>query len=140
MELPARSDVIRGVVLDAAVSTTIASMSLSLKKLVLAAALVATPLQSVAATLAVLLCHGAAQVHVVHASDASDRTMVGDTKHGNNGIGDSLANHPCCHNVVSAAPISAQPAAQPEFPVRAFAPDSLHDLFVPEQPHRPPLA
>jgi hypothetical protein len=139
MELPARSDVIRGVVLDAAVSTTITLMSLSLKKFVLAAALVVMPLQGFAATLSVLLCHGAVQAHVVHANDAAD-PMVGDTKHGNNGIGDSLANHPCCHNVVSAAPISAQPAAQPEFPVRTFAPDSLHDLFVPEQPHRPPLA
>jgi hypothetical protein len=32
------------------------------------------------------------------------------------------------------------PAALPDFPVRAFAPESLHDLFVPELPHRPPLA
>jgi hypothetical protein len=31
-------------------------------------------------------------------------------------------------------------SALPDFPIRAFVPDSMHDLHVPEQPQRPPLA
>jgi hypothetical protein len=115
-------------------------MSLSLKRFVLAAALVAVPLQGIAATLSALLCHGEAQAHVMHASHAGDRTMVGDSGPDDGGIGGDLASHPCCHNVVSAAPIAAAPAAPPDFRVRAFAPDLLHDLFVPDRPQRPPLA
>lgn len=140
MELPARNDVRKGAVRYAAVSTTITSMSLSLKKFVLAAALLVMPLQGIAASLSVLLCQGDLRAHIMHAVDAGDRATAGDGQSDNGGIGGDLAYHPCCHNIVSAAPIAAPPAAQPEFPVRALAPGSLHDLFVPEQPQRPPLA
>lgn len=115
-------------------------MSLWLKKVVLAAALIVMPLQGIAATLSVVRCHGEAQAHVMHANDVGDRTMMGDSQSDNGGVGGNLAYYPCCHNVVSAAPITAPLAAQPEFPVRTFAPDSLHDLFVPDRPQRPPLA
>jgi len=140
MELPARNDVRKEAVWYAAVSTTITSMSLSLKKFVLAAALLVMPLQGVAASLSVLLCHGDLRAHIMHAMDAGDRATVGDSQSDNGGIGGDLAYHPCCHNVVSAAPIAAPLAAQPEFPVRTFAPDALRDLFVPDRPQRPPLA
>lgn len=140
MELPARSDVCKEVVRDAAVFTTITSMSLSLKKFVLAAALLVMPLQGIAASLSVLLCHGDLRAHIMHVMDAGDRATAGDSQSDNGGIGGDIAYHPCCHNIVSAAPIVAPLAAQPEFPVRAFAPHSLHDLFVPELPQRPPLA
>jgi hypothetical protein len=140
MELPAGGDVSKGVVRDAAVSTTIISMFLLLKKFVLAAALIVMPLQGIAATLSVVRCHGEAKAHVMHVDDVGDRTMVGDSQSDNGGLGGNLAYYPCCHNVVSAAPIAAPLAAQLQFSVRMFAPDSLHDLFVPDRPQRPPLA
>lgn len=140
MELPARNDVRKEAVRYAAVSTTINRMSLSLKKLVLGAALLLMPLQGVAATLSVLLCHDKGQAHVVHHNDTGDRPMVDDSQPDNGGIGGNPAYHPCCHNLVSAAPIAAPLAAQPKFAVRAFVPDAILDLFVPDRPQRPPLA
>lgn len=115
-------------------------MSLLLKKLVLATALLVMPLQGIAATLSVLLCHGDVQAHVIHANDAADGAMHGDGQPDDGGTGGNAAFHPCCHNVFSAATLGATLAARPEFPVRAFAPDAVHALFFPELPQRPPLA
>ena len=114
-------------------------MSLWLKILVLAVALLVIPLQGVAATLSVLFCHGDAQIHATHANGGHD---PGTYQHSNQDEGYTTGNsafHPC-HNTVSAPLVVTLLAAAPDFPVRAFAPDSLHDLFVPEQPQRPPLA
>lgn len=114
-------------------------MSLWLKTLVLAAALLVVPLQGIAATLSVLLCDGEAQMHAMHANGGHDRGTHQDINQDEGSTSGSSAYHPC-HNSVSAPLVVTLLAAAPDFPVRAFVPDTLYDLFVPEQPQRPPLA
>ena len=114
-------------------------MSLWLKNLVLAAALLVMPLQGVAATLSVLLCHGDARIPATHATGGHDRSAYQDSNQDEGNPTDNSAFHPC-HNTVSAPLVVTLLAAAPDFPVRAFAPDALYDLFVPELPQRPPLA
>ena len=115
-----------------------------IRKFVLAAALAVMPLQGVAATLSALLCHGDAQMHAVHDPDGHDHGSHHDGHHNSHqDDGGSTGNavfHLCCHYTVSAPPIVTIPAMVPDFPVRAFVPDPLHDLFFPDQPQRPPLA
>jgi hypothetical protein len=113
---------------------------------VLAAALAVMPLNGVAATLMVLLCHGDAQAHATHAATSHDH---GDQQHqhehgatGNdegNGAGASYF-HLCCNLTAFAPPSITLAIELPDFPVQAFVPDSLHDLFIPDRPQRPPLA
>ena len=114
-------------------------MSLWLKKLVLAAALAVMPLQGVAAAMSVLLCHGDAQAHAIHESGGHDHGPSHNGHHDDDS-GTGIGNyHLCCHFTIAAPPIFTLPAALPDFPIRAFAPDPLHDLFFPDQPQRPPL-
>jgi hypothetical protein len=114
--------------------------ALWLKRLVLAAALAVIPLQGVAAAMAVLVCHGDAQAHAAHQDDGHDHPAQHDGHHDGGGTSADNSYHPCCHLTVSAPSAVLVPAALPDFLVRAFAPDPLHDLFVPNQPQRPPLA
>jgi hypothetical protein len=102
------------------------------------------PLQGMAATLFVLSCHGEAQAHAVHAQDTH-----GDHEHSahhpdghpdEGGATGQSAHHLCCNVTASAPPVVTPRVAALRFPVRALALDLLHDLFVPEQPQRPPLA
>jgi hypothetical protein len=123
-------------------------MSSFVKKIVLAAALLVMPLQGVAATLAVLLCHGDAQAHASHSAhqgegDHSAHSNGAAHSHGDNhhedGNAQSVSFHLCC-NLTASAPATVTVAAYlPDFPVQHFTPDSLHDSFVPELPQRPPL-
>ena len=119
-------------------------LSLWLKKLVLAAALAVMPLQGVAGALSVLLCHGEAQTHAAHAGDSHDHGAPQDSHHpnqqGDDGAAGNSAYHLCCHYVLSAPSAVTLPVSLPDFLVRAFVPDPLHDLFVPDRPQRPPLA
>lgn len=108
------------------------------RKLVLVLALAVMPLQGVAATLSVLLCHGDAQAHAMHTQDEHSMHHYGHPDEG--GATGNSAYHLCCNITASAPPVMTLPAVPPDFPVRALAPDPLHDLFVPEQPQRPPLA
>ena len=120
--------------------------ALTLKRLVLAAALVVMPLQGMAATLAVLICHGDAKAHAMHEQPSHDHDAgaahhdhdATDSRDG--GASGNALFHLCCNLTAVAPPIAAQPAAPAEFPLRALAPDSLHDLYFPDQPQRPPLA
>ena len=116
--------------------------SLWLKKLVLAAALAVMPLQGIAGALSAPLCHGEAQVHSAHASDghAAHEGSHHDKHSGDDGAAGGSVVHLCCHYVLSAPSAVTLPVSLPDFPVRAYAPDSLHDLFVPDRPQRPPLA
>ena len=112
-----------------------------LKRLVLAAALAVMPLQGVAAALSVLLCHGDAQVHTLHeGGDHGHGAQQAAHQHDDGNPSGGGNYHLCCHLSVTAPSTVTLPAALPNFPVRAFAPDALHDLFVPAQPQRPPLA
>jgi len=119
-------------------------LSLWLKKLVLAAALAVMPLQGVAAALSALLCHGEAQTHAAHAGGGHDHDSHQDGHHdkqqGDDGAASNSIYHLCCHYTVSAPAAVTLPVSLPDFPVRAFVPDPLHDLFVPDRPQRPPLA
>jgi hypothetical protein len=114
-------------------------------RLVLAAALTVLPLQGVAATLSVLLCHGDAQMHTAHGhgndAGASDHDQhAGDQHEGGNAPANSTNYHPCCHYTASAPADLTPQALSADFPVLTPARDTLHDLFVPERPQRPPLA
>lgn len=118
-----------------------------IKKLVLAAALAVMPLQGIAATLTVLLCHGDAQIHGAHATAShghGDHQAAHQHEHGATGNDESGATsqffHLCCNLTASAPPSFSVDATQPDFPVRASLPDPMHDLFVPDRPQRPPLA
>lgn len=114
-------------------------MSLWLKTVVLAAALLVMPLQGIAATLSVLLCGGEAQMHAMHANGGQDRGTLQENNQDEGGASGNSAYHPC-QNTVSAPLFVTSLAAAPDFPVRAFAPDRSPKLFFPEQPDRPPLA
>jgi hypothetical protein len=122
-----------------------------IRKWVLAAAFAVMPLHGVAAALATLLCHGDAQAHAMHVSSVRSHDHEGhshDAGHqhdqgvatgdGGSGLGDFLDL--CCNLTASAPPTVGFSATLPDFPVQAFAPDSLHDLFIPDRPQRPPLA
>jgi len=139
MELPARGAVPHQITPYAPVSVTIICMSPRLKTLVLAAALLVMPLQGIAATLSDLLCDGEAQMHAMHASGGPDRGTHQDSSEDAGGTSGNSVYHPC-HNTISAPLVVTFLAAAPAFPVRAFVPDTLYGLFVPEQPQRPPLA
>jgi hypothetical protein len=122
------------------------------RKCVLAAALAVMPLHGVAATLTVLLCHGDAQAHATHASseishdhashthDATPPQDEHGATQGDAGGTGSSPFHLCCNLTASAPPALMETPAQVEFLAQAFTTDSLHDLFVPELPQRPPLA
>jgi hypothetical protein len=110
------------------------------RKLALLLALTVMPLQGVAATLSILLCHGEAKMHTTHASGSHDQGMHHESQHDEGGTPDSPVYHLCCNLTVSAPPVVTLPAMLPDFPVRAFVPDPLHDLFIPDRPQRPPLA
>lgn len=139
MELPTPGVAPGEITPYAPVSVTIICMSPWLKTLVLAAALLVMPTQGIAATLSVLLCDGDAQMHAMHANGSQDRGTLQESNQDEGGTSGNSAYHPC-HNTVAAPRVVTLPAAAPDFPVRAFVPDTLYDLFVPEQPQRPPLA
>ncbi len=112
-----------------------------LNKLVLAAALAVMPLQGVAVTLSVLLCHGEAQAHAGVSHDhGSHQNGHHDNPQGTDGTTGNSAYHPCCHFTVTAPAAMTLTVSTPYFPVLAFTPAPLHDLFVPDRPQRPPLA
>jgi hypothetical protein len=118
--------------------------TLRIKRFVLAVALAVMPMQGVAAALSVLLCHGDAQLHALHDQSTHDHDSHHDGHYNNpqddGGSKDHPALHFCCNLNVTVPAIVAVPSVTPDFPVQAFVPDSLHDLFFPDQPHRPPLA
>lgn len=109
-----------------------------LKRLLLAAALAVMPLQGVAAAMSALVCHGDAQAHAAHQSGHDPGARHDD--HQDGGMTGDNSDHLCCHVTVSVPSTVTLPAALPDLPIRALVPDSLHDLFVPDQPQRPPLA
>ena len=110
------------------------------KKLALVLVLTAMPLQGVAATLSILLCHGEAQAHAMHDQGSHDHGVPHDNHQDEGGTTGHSAYHLCCNVTASAPSIAISPATQPDFPVRSFVPDPLHDLFIPDRPQRPPLA
>lgn len=110
------------------------------RKLVLALAFAVMPLQGVAATLSVLLCHGEAPAPAMNDQDSHDHGAPhGNSQDEGGTTGD--APYQLCYNItVSALPIMTLPTVVPEFSVRAFVPEPLYDPFVPDRPQRPPLA
>jgi hypothetical protein len=118
-----------------------------IKKAVLAAAIAVMPLQGIAAVLTVLMCHGDSQIHATHKGDGHEHVdSAPDPQHdhgataGSDGSSSDASFHLCCNLAASVPSAHGIDARLPDFPVRAIVPDSLHELFVPEQPQRPPLA
>lgn len=109
-----------------------------LKRLVLVAALAVMPLQGMAAMIA-QTCHGDAQAGLVH-DGGHDHGAQHDGQPDDGGAPASSGSHACCHSSIAAMPHLVLGAPLPDSPIRALAPDQLHDLFVPDQPQRPPLA
>jgi len=116
------------------------------RKLALVLALLVMPLQGMAATLSVLLCHGDAQVHAAHEHGATGHDHVAadhaaDAHHGTvSDDGASAAYHLCCNMTVPVPYGALPPGAAPDFPPVAGVQDTLHDLYIPDRPQRPPLA
>jgi hypothetical protein len=108
------------------------------KGLVLAVVLAVMPLQGVAATLSVVLCRGETQLHAVHASAGPEQDASQDGERDVGGTPGGFFNL-CCHGTVSASSAVVPAVAAPEAPIRALAQHIPHDLYIPEQPQRPPL-
>lgn len=108
-------------------------------KCVLLLVLTVMPLQGAAATLAGLLCDPGAQMHEPHANGGHDRGAHQEGDQDKDGTSGNSVWHPFHSTVFGTVAVTLTVAA-PDIPFRAFAPDSLHDLFVPERPQRPPLA
>ena len=115
-------------------------MAPHIKKLVLLAVMLVMPLQGIAATLSVLLCHGDAQAHAMHAQDGHDHGMYHDGHQDESGTTGSHAGHFCSHLVVSGLPEVILPAITPDLLVQVSASHLLHDSHFPDRPQRPPLA
>ena len=129
-----------GLAASGEVSARMGSMSVLSRRLVLAAALLVMPVQGVAVTLSVLLCHRDALMQVIGADTGGHHAANGDSQSNDGGAGGGPAQHPCWPNIVSAAPCVGLQAAPLETPLRAVAPDRVLDLFSPDRPDRPPLA
>jgi hypothetical protein len=118
------------------------------RKIVLFLALAVMPLQAAAGTLSFLLCHGEAQAHAAHAhpdheggsNHAEQNSDHGPASGHDSGSTSTALYHLCCNMAAFAPSAAVMPAFQPDFLVRALAPDLLHDLYFPDQPQRPPLA
>lgn len=126
-------------------SAKLSRMSLWMKKAVLLLAVLVMPLQGVAATLSILLCHGDAQAHAMHGQPVHDHAAAHDQTHhhtynDNAGANSDLSYHLCCHHTLSGLPVMALAPAIPDFSLIAVAPEPLHDLYFPDRPQRPPLA
>ena len=98
------------------------------------------PLQGVAAAMSVLFCHGEAQTHAMHDQGSHDHGTPHDSHQDEGGTTGNSAYHLCGNFTASATSILMLPVTQADFPVRAYTPDPLHDLFIPDRLQRPPLA
>jgi len=116
---------------------------------VLVLAFAVMPLQGIAATLVVLLCHGDAQTHAMHVTGGSHEHGAGNAAHEHKhqaaassqdeGSTGNASYHLCCNLTASAPPAAAAPDAPLDFQVQTFVLAPLHDLFIPDRPQRPPL-
>jgi hypothetical protein len=111
------------------------SMKLWLRRFVLLLALAGTPLQGMAAALSAQLCHLGANEHALDIDGIQHESRQDES-----GTRSHAVDHLCSNLTLSAPSVSATLSAAADFPVSAFGPDPLHDLFVPDRPQRPPLA
>jgi len=104
-------------------------------KIVLLLALVASPLNGIAAAFAVLPCDMEQPANIV-ADDDGSRTSQQHDSDANN----AFSGHFCCQNIVCGMPVAAPNAVIPDHPSFEAPISPLSSLFIPEQPQRPPLA
>ena len=114
-------------------------MSSWVKKLVLMLAIAVMPLQGIAATLSVLLCHGETETRAMHTQDGHDHGTHQPGQQDDAGPSGDLTYHLCCHHTVSGVPVLTLHPAMADFSMLTAAPQPLHDLFFPDRPQRPPL-
>ena len=96
-------------------------------------AIAVMPLQGIAATLSVLLCHGETET-AMQAQDGHDHGTHHQGQHDDAGPSGDLTYHLCCHHTVSGVPVVTLPPAIADFSMLAAAPQPLHDLFFPTGP------
>ena len=122
-----------------------------LTKLVLALAFSVLPLQAIAETIQIFLCHSpSAATEMVgerhlHSESGHDHGDAGQTAHGWHGdaYDDSAAGHGdhfCCDAFATALPLFAKRLAQQKFSSIAVAIEVRHDSTFLKLPQRPPLA
>src|SRR5688500_6193742 len=102
------------------------------KPLVLVLAFAVMPLQGLAATPAMLLCHCDAQTSGTHRRGSGDEHGAADAGHDHphpaaagNHVDESTGNsayHLCCNLTASAPPTAMVPGALPDCPAQAFSP------------------
>lgn len=105
------------------------------RKIVLLLALLALPLNGIAATLAAPPCHAEHQANAVAHHDGSGTLQQHDSNASN-----AFSGHFYCQNIVSGMPVAAPSTVIPDYPSFQGSIFVLSSLFVPEQPQRPPLA
>ncbi len=103
--------------------------------------LLVMPLQGLATTLGVLACQGKAGAFTGETYDrgapdpAVNQGASTDGKSSNGG----LSSHFWCVQLATDVAEASVAAVIPEFPRSLVPASDFLDLFVPEQPHRPPL-
>jgi len=115
------------------------------RTILLLLAIIAMPLQGMAATAAMFRCHTDTTdeaPHAMHSADAHGHEANdhdGHT-HGGDGSAGSAGGHFCPHHFSSALPTTVLATGISGFEVRTSILPALHDLFLPDRPQRPPLA
>lgn len=115
-------------------------MAFWLKKFVLLSLLVVMPLQGIAAAIAAVDCDGKEPQRAAHdfGINAAEERVGAPTADDSVAPGGILGGA-CCHQLGANAPVILVSASAPELPGWLLPAYDLLDLFIPEQPQRPPL-
>lgn len=111
-----------------------------LKKFILLSLLVVMPLQGIAAEIAAVNCDGKEPQRAAHdfGLNAGEESAGAPTNDDSVAPGVKLGGD-CCHQLGANAPVILVSASAPELPGWLLPAYDLLNLFIPEQPQRPPL-
>jgi hypothetical protein len=120
-----------------------------LTKLVLALAFSVLPLQAIAETIQIFLCHspsaatemaGEPHAHPQSGHDHGDASQRAHRSDASDDSGGGHGDHFCCDAVATALPLSAKALTQQNFSSIVAAFEVRHDSAFLKLPQRPPLA